>query len=66
MDLVTPQIRCPIHNETQLSQLVRRMEQAYLDKLDGNITPDFWTRMQQDWQQEEMRLEQSLRTLGQP
>ena len=42
------------------------MEQAYLDKLDGNITPDFWSRMQQAWQQEEMRLQQSLRTLDQP
>jgi site-specific DNA recombinase len=52
--------------ERRLAALRRRMEQAYLDKLDGNITPSFWTRMQRDWQQEEMRLEQSLRALDQP
>ncbi len=52
--------------QRRLTALRTRMEQAYLDKLDGNITQEFWSRMQQDWQQEEMRLKQSLRRLDCP
>jgi site-specific DNA recombinase len=52
--------------ERSLSALRARMKQTYFDKLDGNITPEFWSRIQQDWQQEEMRLEQKRTVLRQP
>ena len=32
------------------------MDQAYLDKLDGRITEDFWRRKSEEWQQEEQQL----------
>jgi site-specific DNA recombinase len=50
-----------LSTEQQLTALRKRMEQAYFDKLEGNITTDFWNRIQQEWQQEEeMRLERTL------
>lgn len=52
--------------ERRLTALRARMKQAYFDKLDGNIAAEFWSRMQQDWQQEEMHLEQTLTNLKQP
>jgi site-specific DNA recombinase len=52
--------------ERSLAVLRARMKQTYFDKLDGNITAEFWNRMQQEWQQEEMRLEQTLTNLQQP
>jgi hypothetical protein len=33
-----------------------RLDQAYLDKLDGKISKDFWTRKSGEWQSEEQRL----------
>jgi site-specific DNA recombinase len=50
----------------RLAALRERMQQAYFDKLDGNIAPEFWSRLQRDWQQEEMRLEGLLVTLQAP
>ena len=50
----------------RLAALRERMQQAYFDKLDGNIAPEFWSRLQRDWQQEEMRLESLLVTLQAP
>ena len=35
------------------------MDQAYFDKLDGNVTTEFWNRMDEDWQQEKIRLARS-------
>jgi len=32
------------------------MDQAYLDKLDGRITEDFWKRKSEEWQQEEQQV----------
>jgi hypothetical protein len=52
--------------ERRLTALRARMKQAYFDKLDGNIAAEFWSRMQQDWQQEKMQLEQTLTNLQQP
>ena len=50
----------------RLTALRARMQQAYFDKLDGNIEPEFWSRLQRDWQQEEMRLEGLLVALQAP
>ena len=48
-----------------LSAIRRRIEQAYVDKLDGKIPEDFWQRKQADWRAEESdvgRVLQSLET----
>jgi site-specific DNA recombinase len=52
--------------DQRLTALRGRMDMAYLDKLDGKITPELWSRLQRDWQQEEVRLERVLATLEQP
>jgi len=52
-----------LSTERRLNALRVRMEKAYFDKLDGAIEESFWSRMQQDWQQDEMRLEQKLMAL---
>jgi hypothetical protein len=32
------------------------MDQAYLDKLDGKISEEFWSRKTSQWQQEEQQI----------
>ena len=43
--------------ERAQSQLQRRMDATYIDKLDGKITDDFWQRKQAKWNKEELRIE---------
>ena len=38
--------------EQRLSAVRRRMEQAYLDKLDGKISEEFWAAKNAEWQEE--------------
>lgn len=40
----------------QLEQVKRRMNQAYLDRVDGKITEEFWTEKSNEWQEEKARL----------
>ena len=42
--------------ERELATLHSRMDTAYIDKLDGKISEDFWQRKQADWLSEELRL----------
>jgi site-specific DNA recombinase len=44
----------------ELEQVKRRMNQAYLDKLDGTITQDFWAEHAAKWQAEKARLMEEL------
>ena len=41
------------------------MEQAYVDRLDGKITEEFWEAKSAEWQEEEQSLLASLRELEQ-
>ena len=43
--------------EQRLSDVRRRMDQAYTDKLDGRITEDFWERRSADWRAEEQQIQ---------
>jgi DNA invertase Pin-like site-specific DNA recombinase len=43
--------------ERELAALHAHMDAAYLDKLDGKISLDFWQRKQADWQHEELRIQ---------
>ena len=47
--------------------MVRRqgVEQAYVDRLDGKITEEFWEAKSAEWQEEEQALLASLRELEQ-
>ena|ERR1700675_2016390 len=49
--------------EQRLTQLRRRLEQAYVDRLDGKITDEFWEAKSAEWQEEEQSLLASLREL---
>ena len=52
------------HLERQLAALYVRMDAAYMDKLDGKITEDFWQRKQGDWQNEELRIKSLIAGQG--
>ena len=49
----------------RLAQLRKRLDQAYVDRLDGKITEEFWEAKSAEWQQEEQTLLASLRELEQ-
>jgi len=42
--------------QQRLAQVNRRMDQAYLDKLDGRISQEFWSRKSGEWQAEEQQI----------
>ena len=45
------------------AQVRRRIEQAYLDKLDGKITEAFWEAKSSEWNQEEQQILMALQGL---
>lgn len=47
--------------QQELAKIEARLEQMYLDKLDGQISEDFWKKKSQDWQAEKRSLESQLR-----
>jgi site-specific DNA recombinase len=40
----------------RLTSVRSRLDQSYLDKLDGKITEEFWTRKSDEWRAEEQRI----------
>jgi site-specific DNA recombinase len=42
--------------KSRLLQVRRRIEQAYLDKLDGKITEAFWLAKSSEWNREEQQI----------
>jgi site-specific DNA recombinase len=50
--------------EQRLSAIRRRIEQAYLDKLDGKIPEDFWASKNAEWQQESDNVAYALGALA--
>ena len=42
--------------QQRLSAVRRRLDQAYLDKLDSKISEEFWTRKTSEWQAEEQQI----------
>ena len=49
--------------EQRLALLRKRLGQAYVDRLDGKITEEFWEAKSAEWQEEEQALLASLREL---
>ncbi len=46
-------------NAQRLSQVHRRMDQAYTDKVDGKISEEFWIRKSKEWESEESQIQAS-------
>ena len=44
----------------------RRLDQAYVDKVDGKIAEEFWQRKSAEWREEERRIISTLQTLDKP
>jgi site-specific DNA recombinase len=51
--------------QRRLTALRHRLDQAYLDKLDGKITEQFWNRKSAEWMSEEQQVLQALQGLEQ-
>jgi site-specific DNA recombinase len=47
----------------RLTQVHRRLDQAYQDKLDGKISEEFWVRKSAEWQAEELQILASIQSL---
>jgi site-specific DNA recombinase len=45
------------------AQVLRRIDQAYQDKLDGKISEEFWMRKSTEWQVEESQIRTSMQAL---
>ena len=52
--------------EQRLSAVQRRMDQAYQDKLDGNIPQEFWERKMLEWSEDERQIQTALIRLDVP
>ena len=50
--------------EQRLSDVRHRIDQAYVDKLDGKIPEDFWQRKNAEWSAEESQVKQAALALG--
>ena len=46
--------------EQRLTNLQHRREQAYLDKLDGKISTEFWQRKDAEWLAEETQIVEAI------
>jgi site-specific DNA recombinase len=50
----------------RLAAVQRRMDQAYQDKLDGNIPQEFWERKMLEWTEDERQIQAALTRLEVP
>jgi site-specific DNA recombinase len=50
--------------QQRLAAVRSRLDQAYLDKLDGKITQELWSRKSGEWQAEEQQIQMAIRALG--
>ena len=50
--------------ESRLKAVRNRIDSAYLDKLDGKISEEFWERKTNDWQGEEQQVSMAIQAVG--
>ncbi len=50
--------------QQRLALVRSRLDRAYLDKLDGKITEELWSRKSADWNAEEQQLQMAIRGLS--
>jgi hypothetical protein len=46
--------------QQRLASVRNRLDQAYLDKLDGKITEELWRRKSGEWQAEEQQIQMAI------
>jgi DNA invertase Pin-like site-specific DNA recombinase len=51
--------------QARLTSVRKRIDQAYMDKLDGTISAEFWQRMTAEWQMEEQQILLAMQGLEQ-
>jgi len=51
--------------QQRLTSVHHRLDQAYLDKLDGRISEEFWARKAAEWQAEEQQIQLAVQKLEQ-
>src|SRR5882724_6257448 len=51
--------------QQRLTAVRRHIDQAYVDKLDGKVSEDFWQRKTSEWQQEEQQIQMAMQGLDQ-
>ena len=51
--------------QARLTAVRNRIDQAYMDKLDGTITAEFWQRKAAEWQMEEQQILLAIQGLEQ-
>jgi hypothetical protein len=50
--------------QQRLASVRNRLDQAYLDKLDGKITEELWNRKSAEWQAEEQQIRMAIHAVG--
>jgi site-specific DNA recombinase len=50
--------------QRRLASVRNRLDQAYLDKLDGKITEELWSRKSAEWQAEEQQIRMAIHAVG--
>jgi DNA invertase Pin-like site-specific DNA recombinase len=50
--------------QQRLASVRSRLDQAYMDKLDGKITEEMWSRKSAEWQTEEQQIQMAIRALS--
>jgi site-specific DNA recombinase len=50
--------------QQRLASVRSRLDQAYTDKLDGEITEELWSRKSAEWQTEEQQIQMGIRALS--
>jgi len=50
--------------QQRLEVVRHRVEQAYMDKLDGKITEEFWARQSAQWEREEEQIHLAMQALA--
>ena len=49
------------HLQTELKKVKNRLDQLYIDKLDGKVSEDFWLEKSQAWEPDQLRLVSQIR-----
>jgi site-specific DNA recombinase len=50
--------------QQRLASVRNRLDQAYLDKLDGKIAEELWSRKSGEWRAEEQQIQMAIRAVG--
>ena len=49
------------HLQTELKKVKNRLDQLYIDKLDGKVSEDFWLEKSREWEADQVQLISQIR-----